>query len=452
MKYLAMLRDSFREALDSKVIYFTFGLSALLLLIVLILGFRPVSAEEKLQADLDMGRLSRLFNFGGAEMKFQFHPVRWQLSQFRQLNEGVPPWRGDYQFTLTAQLPEGVDRVVKDDDEAAVRRQLTPLMREVFQEAFRWLNIVSVQVSDDPERKRVDFEVTTEGTGSGASHWPHELSLFFGAVPFTLIREPASDLLFVIESGIVTNLGGLVVLLVGVIVTAFFIPNMLQKGSLDLLLVKPISRVELLLLKFLGGLTFVFINSIVAIGGVWLLLGAKTGIWTYSFPLTILVLTFFFAILYSVSTLFAVLTRSSVLCIFMTCLIWFLLYLLGSAHAILNADLQTMEMAQQQKTPMQMEKDKPGSDKTVADSDPILQQIGNVVNVCHTILPRTNDLGMLTTRMLSDELLSGGSRRDVSVSLGAASSYSWGESLGVSLAFIAVMLGLACWRFAVQDY
>ena len=28
----------------------------------------------------------------------------------------------------------------------------------------------------------------------------------------------------------------------------------------------------------------------------------------------------------------------------------------------------------------------------------------------------------------------------------------WGESLAVSFAFIAVMLGLACWRFSVKDY
>jgi hypothetical protein len=29
---------------------------------------------------------------------------------------------------------------------------------------------------------------------------------------------------------------------------------------------------------------------------------------------------------------------------------------------------------------------------------------------------------------------------------------NWWESFGVSFAFIAVMLGLACWRFAVKDY
>ena len=29
---------------------------------------------------------------------------------------------------------------------------------------------------------------------------------------------------------------------------------------------------------------------------------------------------------------------------------------------------------------------------------------------------------------------------------------SWGEVLGVSLAFIAVLLALSCWRFTTRDY
>jgi hypothetical protein len=36
--------------------------------------------------------------------------------------------------------------------------------------------------------------------------------------------------------------------------------------------------------------------------------------------------------------------------------------------------------------------------------------------------------------------------------LGDREPFQWGESVGVSLAFIAVMLGLACWRFATRDY
>ena len=51
-----------------------------------------------------------------------------------------------------------------------------------------------------------------------------------------------------------------------------------------------------------------FLNSAVAVGGIWLVLGLRSGIWSPGFLATILILTFFFAILYAVSAFFAVLT------------------------------------------------------------------------------------------------------------------------------------------------
>jgi ABC-type transport system involved in multi-copper enzyme maturation permease subunit len=85
---------------------------------------------------------------------------------------------------------------------------------------------------------------------------------------------------------------------------------MLQKGTIDLLLVKPIGRPMLLTYKFVGGLTFMFLNTVFVIAGIWLILGFRTGLWVPTFLLAIPVLTFQFAIFYCVSVLFGVLTRS----------------------------------------------------------------------------------------------------------------------------------------------
>ncbi|HYT90386.1 MAG TPA: hypothetical protein VEL76_16890, partial [Gemmataceae bacterium] len=46
MKYLAILKDSVREALDNKVIYVMVGLSLLVTLFVLSAGFEPLPAED----------------------------------------------------------------------------------------------------------------------------------------------------------------------------------------------------------------------------------------------------------------------------------------------------------------------------------------------------------------------------------------------------------------------
>jgi len=58
--------------------------------------------------------------------------------------------------------------------------------------------------------------------------------------------------------------------------------------------------------------------------GTWLALGAKTGVFDALYLMTIPLLIVHFAIFYSFSTLLAVSTRSTVLCVFGTLLFWVL--------------------------------------------------------------------------------------------------------------------------------
>src|SRR5262249_43790368 len=127
-----------------------------------------------------------------------------------------------------------------------------------------------------------------------------------------------------------------VTLIISIVMTAFFIPNMLRKGTVDLLIVKPIHRPVLLVYKYLGGLTFILLNTTVAIGGVWLALGLKSGVWANNFLLMIPTLTFFFAILYAVSALFGVISRSPIVAILVTCLAWFMFFSVGAAYGVVD--------------------------------------------------------------------------------------------------------------------
>ena len=143
---------------------------------------------------------------------------------------------------------------------------------------------------------------------------------------------PLGFQLWVLENYVVNGIGAWVAILVSIVITAFFIPNMLRKGTVDLLLVKPMRRTALLLYKYVGGLLFILVNTAVAITGVWVALGLRSGIWAPAFLLTIWIITFFFAILYSVSTLFGVLTRSPVVAILLTCGAWLFLFIVGVTH------------------------------------------------------------------------------------------------------------------------
>ncbi len=161
--------------------------------------------------------------------------------------------------------------------------------------------------------------------------WPHHISiLFFYEIPY--FHVSLRDGVFIIEKWIVNKVGGWVLLFVGVIITAGFIPNMLAKGSLDLLISKPIGRSRLLVYKYIGGLTFVFLLTTITVVGLWVIVGLRSGIWTGNFLATIPMLTFYFAILYAVSTMTAMLTRNALVAILMTGFAWGLLWGVGKVN------------------------------------------------------------------------------------------------------------------------
>jgi ABC-2 type transport system permease protein len=101
-------------------------------------------------------------------------------------------------------------------------------------------------------------------------------------------------------------------LLLAIFSSANFIPSMLEKGNIDLLISKPVSRPQLIWGKFFGGLLIVLIEVAFLILGVWLIISIKFSTWNFNVLNTIWIITFTFAVLYSVIVLFGVMTQSSV--------------------------------------------------------------------------------------------------------------------------------------------
>jgi ABC-type transport system involved in multi-copper enzyme maturation permease subunit len=230
----------------------------------------------------------------------------------------------------------------------------------------------------------------------------------------------------------VLSIGSWVAILVSVIITAFFIPNMLHKGTIDLMLVKPIRRGSLLLSKFLGGLTFIFLNTTFAVVGIWFALGLRSGIWANSFLLMVFILTFFFAVLYAVSALFAVLTRSAIVAIMMTLGAWFFFVIVGTLFQLFDQQRQREE-----------------SGKVAQENHWSGNAFGSIVKAVHTITPRTSDLNLLGNQILMSDFLTGTPALPAELN---KTSVTWGESLTVSGVFVVLTLGLACWWFATKDF
>jgi ABC-type transport system involved in multi-copper enzyme maturation permease subunit len=107
--------------------------------------------------------------------------------------------------------------------------------------------------------------------------------------------------------------------------TAGIISYLLEKGNIDLFLSKPISRFQLILGKYFGGILIVFLNVAYVVFGIWILIGIKFTSWDLTFLYSILSITFAFAVIYSLIILATVLTRSSVLALVLSYTIFFII-------------------------------------------------------------------------------------------------------------------------------
>jgi len=116
--------------------------------------------------------------------------------------------------------------------------------------------------------------------------------------------------------------------------TAGLIPAMLEKGYVELLISKPVSRSHIFISRYLGALSIMAFNVVYLILGSWLILSLKTGIWylpyLYSIPMVIVA----FAIVYALMSLVGVTSRSAGVTIMIAFTVFFLSQFLVQKDAI----------------------------------------------------------------------------------------------------------------------
>ncbi len=129
---------------------------------------------------------------------------------------------------------------------------------------------------------------------------------------------------------------GIVAILAAILVTAPIIPHMFEPGSLNLLLSKPISRSLMFLAKFVGGCAFILVNVAYLIAGLWLIAGLRFSIWNHGLLLCIPIFLFLFAIYYSVSALAGVIWRNAVVSVVLTVVFWLVCFTVGTTKALFD--------------------------------------------------------------------------------------------------------------------
>lgn len=451
MKYVAILKDSLREALDAKVLFVLIGLSTLTTIVCATISVKLLPAdvtmkqffpsELPLHVILDSHKPEKMTERRPGK-KIE-HVGNFQLEKVELLSGEADAPESSYVLTIK----EFGWPVGDDTDKQKRQDESRKAVREIFNDAeeFGYLTVDEPEFAGVSEKdgKMALFRINVHGTSKMRRIWFAETHMM-GVIPIGSLlmatagtrTGPLGFQLFVF-SRLVLYFGSWVAVLTGVIITSFFIPNMLRKGTIDMLLAKPLQRWLLLLYKYIGGLTFIFLNAAYSIGGIWLALGVRTGVWANGLLLLILTITFFFAVLYAVSTLIAVLTRSTVTAILVTIIAWAGFFGIGTTHTVFHVQSVIEQEAENRGRPIPDE-ERWGDNRAA-----------KVINIIHAVTPRTKDLDQLNEMIVFTDFMTG---RISDMPKFDTSRRNWWESLLVSVAWIVVFVGISCFWFSIKDY
>jgi len=228
---------------------------------------------------------------------------------------------------------------------------------------------------------------------------------------------------------------GSIGMILSIIATAGFIPHLLEKGAIEVVVSKPIARWMLFVGRYLGGISFVLFHATVFIGLTFLVAGLRWGVWLPGYLFAIPLVTLLFSFLYCISALTAVLTRGTITAILVTLGAWAVFAGIQSTDDMLNAGT-------------------PAADRHVALSS---------LHVARQIVPKTQDILHLAKRWshaanAADMFPSTGDMEGKEVLDQARVAEEERrkipayQTLGSSLLFELVVLAAAIWWFSRMDF
>ncbi len=111
-------------------------------------------------------------------------------------------------------------------------------------------------------------------------------------------------------------------LFISIFAISGLVPSVLEKGTVEFFLSRPIKRTELLLGEFLGGIFVIFLNISFLVLGTWLLVGIYLGDWSLNFLLIIPVIVLSVSVFYGLIILMGVKWQNSVAAMMISYLIF----------------------------------------------------------------------------------------------------------------------------------
>lgn len=354
--YLAIIIDSFREALASRILYIMFGLISVLLLLAapltyrleLTTGLRERDSSEwpdvfdklkQAESETKPSPTHRIWKLLTPEQQKQVRefkrlPKQPQLKDIRDFQQAArtiitaldevsqkpelydaPSWAGaSVNFEGRQFLGKGADKL---DSQDTLR-----LNRILMEAAFPGLVRVSPTTS---------FQLR------------YSFVRDFGP-PLPITKNQFHDAISAVLPYLVDKILLAAGLLVAVLVTSPIIPQTFDPGSLHLLLSKPIGRSLLYLTKFAGGCAFVMLCATYLFIGMWLLLGTRFGIWESRILMCIPLYAFVFSIYYSVAALAGMFWRNAIVSVIVAVVFWGVCFGVGLLKILLEGNIDSSRL------------------------------------------------------------------------------------------------------------
>jgi ABC-type transport system involved in multi-copper enzyme maturation permease subunit len=111
--------------------------------------------------------------------------------------------------------------------------------------------------------------------------------------------------------------------------TAGMFPDLINGGSIALLVSKPIGRLRLFATQYAAGLLFVTLQVTIFSLVSFLVIGLRGGVWEPGLFIAVPLVVCFFSYLFSICVLLGLLTRSTLAALLLTLLFWFMVWGLG---------------------------------------------------------------------------------------------------------------------------
>ena len=125
-----------------------------------------------------------------------------------------------------------------------------------------------------------------------------------------------------------------IAVILGLISTAGMIPDLIQGGTIESTLSRPIGRVRLLLTKFVGGLLFMTLQVFVFSLLVFLVIGIRGKSWAPEVFIAVPVVVAMFSYLFAVCVLLGMVTRSTIAALLLTMLFWMIVFIINLGDGI----------------------------------------------------------------------------------------------------------------------